>query len=59
MRYPTTIVVRLLISATLIGLFAETRDPFFLVVLTVVVIGIALTGLSLLADRSRRAGAPA
>jgi uncharacterized protein YjeT (DUF2065 family) len=56
--YPTTIVIRLLISATLIGLFAETRDPFFLVVLTVVVIGIALTGTSLLLDR-RRDVAPA
>jgi hypothetical protein len=51
MLYPTTVVVRLLISATLIGLFAETRDPFFLVVLTVVVIGIVLTVASFLLDR--------
>lgn len=49
--YPTTVVVRLLISATLIGLFAETRDPFFLVVLTVVVIGIVLTATSYVLDR--------
>ena len=53
---PTTIVVRLLISATLIGLFAETRDPFFLVVLTVVVVGTALTGASDLADQRRAVG---
>jgi uncharacterized membrane protein YoaK (UPF0700 family) len=51
--YPTTIVVRLLISATLIGLYAETSDPFFLVVLTVVVIGIVLTATSYLIDRRR------
>jgi len=56
--YPTTVVVRLLISATLIGLFAETRDPFFLVVLTVVVIGIVLTGTTYLLDR-REASSPA
>jgi hypothetical protein len=49
--YPTTVVVRILISATLIGLFIETRDPFFLVVLTVVVIGIVLTVTSYLFDR--------
>ena len=51
--YPTTVVVRLLISATLIGLFLETSDPFFLVVLTVVVIGIVLTGASFVLDRRR------
>jgi len=56
--YPTTVVVRLLISATLIGLYAETRDPFFLVVLTVVVIGIVLTGTTYLLDR-REAASPA
>jgi len=56
--YPTTVVVRLLISATLIGPFLETRDPFFLVVLTVVVIGIVLTATSYVLDR-RRDAAPA
>ncbi|HEX2754610.1 MAG TPA: hypothetical protein VHM48_04065 [Candidatus Limnocylindrales bacterium] len=55
--YPTTIVIRLLISATLIGLFVETSDPFFLVVLTVVVIGIALTGISLVLDRRQEMAA--
>ena len=51
--YPTTLVVRLLISATLIGLYAQTSDPFFLVVLVVVVIGIVLTGTSYLLERRR------
>jgi uncharacterized protein YjeT (DUF2065 family) len=53
--YSTTIVVRLLISGTLIGLYLRTSDPFFLVVLTVVVIGIVLTGASFLLDRQRAA----
>ena len=56
--YPTTILIRLLISATLIWLYLRTNDPFFLVVLLVVVIGIGLTGASFVLDR-RRASAPA
>ena len=55
--YPTTILIRLLISATLIWLYLRTSDPFFLVVLLVVVIGIGLTGASFVLDR-RRAVAP-
>jgi uncharacterized protein YjeT (DUF2065 family) len=51
--YPTTILVRLLISATLIGLYLRTSDPFFLVVLAVVVIGIGLTATSYILDRRR------
>ncbi len=51
--YPTTIVVRLLIGATLIWLFLRTNDPFFLVVLAVVVIGIGLTAMSFILDRRR------
>jgi uncharacterized protein YjeT (DUF2065 family) len=51
--YPTTIVIRLLISATLIWLFLRTNDPFFLVVLAVVVIGIGLTAMSYVLDRRR------
>jgi hypothetical protein len=56
--YPTTIVIRILISATLIWLYLRTSDPFFLVVLLVVVIGIGLTATSFVLDR-RRAVAPA
>lgn len=56
--YPTTVLIRLLISATLIGLYAQTSDPFFLVVLAVVVIGIVLTGTTYLLDR-REASSPA
>jgi hypothetical protein len=49
--YPTTVLIRLMISATLIGLYLGTSDPFWLVVLVVVVIGIVLTGVSYLIDR--------
>jgi uncharacterized protein YjeT (DUF2065 family) len=55
--YPTTIVIRLMISATLIGLFLRTSDPFFLVVLAVVVVGIALTAMSYVLDRRARTAA--
>jgi hypothetical protein len=55
--YPTTVLVRFLISATLIGLYVRTSDPFFLVVLAVVVFGIALTVTSFLLDRRRAAAA--
>ncbi len=51
--YPTTVLVRLLISATLIGLYVRTSDPFFLVVLAVVVFGILLTATSFALDRRR------
>lgn len=51
--YPTTIVIRLLICATLIWLYLRTSDPFFLVVLLVVVIGIGLTATSFVLDRRR------
>jgi len=57
--YPTTILIRLGISATLIGLYLRTSDPFFLVVLAVVVIGIGLTATSFVLDRRRAAAATA
>jgi uncharacterized protein YjeT (DUF2065 family) len=57
--YPTTILVRRLISATLIGLYVGTTDPFYLVVLLVVVIGIALTATCFVLDRRDRSSVPA
>jgi uncharacterized membrane protein YoaK (UPF0700 family) len=51
--YPTTVLVRLLISATLVALYLRTSDPFFLVVLAIVVFGIALTATSFILDRRR------
>jgi hypothetical protein len=55
MLYPTTLVARALISATLLWLFLNTGDPFFAVILVIVLIGVAMTGISYLLDR-RQAG---
>jgi hypothetical protein len=49
--YATTLVARALISATLLWLFLSTGDPFFGVILVIVLIGVALTGTSYLLDR--------
>jgi len=49
--YPTTLVARALISATLLWLFLNTGDPFFGVILVIVLVGVALTGVSYLLDR--------
>ena len=49
--YATTLIARALISATLFWLFLSTGDPFFAVILVIVLIGVALTGWSYLADR--------
>ena len=49
--YTTTLVARALISATLLWLFLSTGDPFFAVVLVIVLIGVALTGASYYLDR--------
>ncbi len=51
--YTTTLVARILISLTLLATYAETRDPFFLVILVVVLIGVALTAWSYMTDRRR------
>jgi hypothetical protein len=55
--YATTLVARALISTTLLWLFLNTGDPFFGVVLVIVLIGVALTGSSYYLDR--RAGGEA
>jgi hypothetical protein len=51
MLYSTTLVARALISATLLWLFLNTGDPFFGVILVIVLIGVALTGASYMLDR--------
>ncbi len=51
MLYTTTLVARALISATLLWLFVSTGDPFFAVILLIVLIGVALTGTSYVLDR--------
>ena len=49
--YPTTLVVRLFFLVTLVYLFAISSDPFFLVVLAIVALGVVLTGTSYLRER--------
>ena len=49
--YTTTLMARALISATLLWLFLTTGDPFFAVVLVIVLVGVALTGVSYALDR--------
>lgn len=49
--YTTTLVVRSVLSIGLLYLLVSTGDPFFGVVLVVVLIGVALTGTSYLLDR--------
>lgn len=49
--YPTTLVARALISATLLWLFLNSGDPFYGVVLVIVLVGVSLTGVSYVLDR--------
>jgi uncharacterized protein YjeT (DUF2065 family) len=60
--YTTTLAVRGVLSLGLLYLLVSTGNPFFGVVLVIVLIGVALTGASYLLDRrdaSTRAAAPA
>ena len=52
--YSTTLLARALISATLAWLFVTTGDPFFAVVLAIVLVGVGLTAASYLLDRRDR-----
>jgi uncharacterized protein YjeT (DUF2065 family) len=55
MLYSTTLVARALISSTLLWLFLTTGDPFFAVILVIVLVGVAITGASYVLDRRDRA----
>jgi uncharacterized protein YjeT (DUF2065 family) len=49
--YTTTLIVRGMLSLGLFALLVSTGNPFFGVVLVIVLIGVALTGASYLVDR--------
>lgn len=49
--YPGTLVVRAIIWVTVLGFYFSTRDPFFLVVLGVVGLGMVMTGTAYWLDR--------
>lgn len=52
--YPSTLLVRAVIWVTVLGFYFYTYDPFFLVVLGVVGIGMVFTGTSYYLDRRAR-----
>ena len=49
--YPTTLVVRVVLVATMVALYVTSRDPLFLVLTGIVGVGMILTTTGLLADR--------
>ena len=49
--YTTTLIVRALIVAVLVGLFIYSHDPLFISLIVVVGFGMVLTGTSYLLDR--------
>lgn len=51
--YPVTIAIRLVIWSFVLWLFVHTGDRFFAVVLSVLGLGIVLTGTALAAERRR------
>jgi hypothetical protein len=51
--YPATLGVRAYFIICLASLYGISRDPFFLVVLGVVAVGVALTLTSFLTDRPK------
>jgi hypothetical protein len=57
--YTTTLVVRAVLSLGLLWLLVSTGNPFFGVILVVVLIGVALTGASYLVDRREAMASPA
>ena len=57
--YATTLAVRSVLSLGLLALLITTGNPFFGVVLVVVLIGVALTGVSFYLDRRDLAAASA
>lgn len=49
--YPVTLAVRLFFLVGLAALYAYSRDPFFLVILAIVAVGVGLTGALWLKER--------
>lgn len=55
--YPTTLMVRVVLLGTIVGLYFESHDPLFLVLSGIVALGMLLTTASLLTDRRASANA--
>jgi len=54
--YSTIVAVRVVLVGLLVGLFAYTHDPFFLLVTAVVAIGMFWTAIALVLDRRQPVG---
>lgn len=49
--YPTTLAVRLFFCLCLVAFYLATGDPFFIVLLGIVALGVAITGVTFLRER--------
>jgi hypothetical protein len=54
--YSTTLAVRIFFVGVLVGLFIMSKDPFFLVVVAIIALGVAMTGYAYMRERGSRAG---
>lgn len=52
--YTAAIVARLFLSACMVGFYLYSRDPFFVVVLAVIVVGLTWTSVSYWRDKEGR-----
>lgn len=50
--YSTTLLVRIFFVVVLVGLFVLSNDPFFLVVVAIIAVGVAMTGYAYLRERA-------
>jgi len=52
--YSTTLAVRIFFIVVLAGLYLLSKDPFFLVVVAIIALGVVMTGYSYLRERGTR-----
>jgi hypothetical protein len=50
--YLTTLLVRIFFAVILVGLLLMSRDPFFLVVVGIIAVGVAMTSYAYLRERN-------
>ncbi len=53
--YPTTLIVRIWLCACLVGCYIAYRDPFLLVILGIVLLGMCFTTAGFIADWRKKA----
>lgn len=49
--YVTTLIVRIMILSCLLGFYLYSQDPFFLIVISIVSLGVVLTGVGYYLDK--------